>query len=500
MNRLILILTVLISFTTWARADLEEQCAIDLCGSPGEKPSAWVNESNVNEYVRPGVLERFPEVERAINRKVTEQVRSNEVLIALLKRRTANLEEFYGFRSWAERDYMRFAKKFYFQHFHILTDPTKTGSEKFILQIQVPERASEVFAKGLRSYADSKLASMKANSPKGESCDGDCRAGLKEKILSVDIARAIKNFEESNDFNKTLESVSKICKGNLVMAALKPSDVEAFSREFPSIKEQFIQNVAAKYTEESKTAIRNFFDELRLVFDSASGPGAADSFISRMNNPTGEFELPDYNGLKNIDILLQLVGGTSEKPYDTGSHICRPTPAFLIWDSFNPLKQNQVSISLFSTYHVGEGRGLISHELGHALSFMFQEKMLSSKDEAEFTRMRKCATQTYKTPILGPSNLSRLTDHRRTEEDNADTISYIANPDKSANFGCSLLQIDENMKYVKPSLVNPMTSDVHSSALLRALREGIHKGKRIPQSCKDLMEANKESLNFEKCF
>ena len=93
-------------------------------------------------------------------------------------------------------------------------------------------------------------------------------------------------------------------------------------------------------------------------------------------------------------------------------------------------EKDTIRVSMFSCTQHSHGKGILAHELGHALSWLFFKYRLSKPSYGKFMELRKCANTLYKKDKSDrkPALLVHEGDHYRTEEDTADLISFLAIP------------------------------------------------------------------------
>ena len=168
------------------------------------------------------------------------------------------------------------------------------------------------------------------------------------------------------------------------------------------------------------------------------------------------------------------------------------------------LSKGAVEVSLFSSLHSHHGWGIVSHEMGHLLSWLSAQNELSDGSDGSYTKLRECATGRYKR-LKAPSRHSEYAqyyenDQWNTEEDTADLIAYLAVSESQTRYTCSLLSITEDgVQYKGLNILNTDLKD-HSAPLLRVLFEAIHKREELPPACQEVMDQYKDEINFEPCF
>lgn len=355
-----------------------------------------------------------------------------------------------------------------------------------------------------------------------EKCVELCQLGIQEYLNKKDAVKIMADFEKANNSPDLIQEKLIICKTNLAMKGLKQSDTEGMMALFPEIKKRFLKLATKGYSQHSLSALTKFFDEnINLSFKLPAEEAPVQSFIDgihenfkEIGKETGEStetESPAQMVSKLIDLYPD---GENIEPL-ASSKYCETTASFAIWDAFldqssagrsegediDPTKDN-IMVSKFSCTHLGHGKDVLAHEMGHAMSFAFNEKKLSEESLKEFLKVRACANSHHRQPSLQAPypDLTHPGDILTTEEDTADLVSYMAFHDDGLVFECALLETNpEQTRYTHLGLENPYASDPHSAPLFRALQEATHKGHTIPESCNKLIQENTK-FGFEKCF
>lgn len=355
----------------------------------------------------------------------------------------------------------------------------------------------------------------------------DCKKGIEERINKLDITSLVNELEKNNKNKKEL-LLDKLsyCKSEFVMKSIKDYDKKEFKEKIPSIKKQFVQNVFSTMSEDSKKKFNNYIDN-KLNFSMNKKTEDAQDFLNEIKNEYKSYksnnQTPEkYSDKSKKDLILKLIDYQDDfkgkmDPLN-GVYVCSDYPSSQVWDAFAPQKEvhdvshmftdinpdkDNIFVSMFTCSNHDQGKGVLSHELGHALSWAFHNDELSSHSYKKYLSLRSCASGLYKNNINTnkPPMFSHTGDHYRTEEDMADLIAYIADPDPTTLFECSLLEpTRDGESYNNLALINKIEVDTHSAPLLRVLQEAIHKKIPLTNSCQDLIEINRDAFRFEPCF
>lgn len=346
----------------------------------------------------------------------------------------------------------------------------------------------------------------------GVDCEEDCKGGIRDYLQGLDYSSMIKDLEKKKD-EVTLEDNITGCQAELIDRGLKESDKEQFLAHFPETKRQFLDKVFANYSAHSRKAFEKYLEEeLNLSFDRYSNE-TPDDLLTKLKEeaeaaPSETSTTPD----SLISKLLDHQDWSDKSKMTADISVCDDNGgrAFAAWDAYSekggsfdeadadPSKDN-IFVSLFTCSHVPQGKGVVTHEMGHAMSYAFKNGKLSVESKAEYLKVRECVTKSHITTNETPRSV-HPGDKQYSEEDTADVVSYNAIAQDGPIFTCALLDTTkEGTRFKDLSLVNKHSLDSHSSPLLRVLRESIYKKRRLPSACKQIIEKNKDKFRFEPC-
>lgn len=348
-------------------------------------------------------------------------------------------------------------------------------------------------------------------------CEEGCQKGIRSYVTSLNLKDKVKQLEKSlND--KTLQDSLEACQAELIEKSLKQSDKESFLEHYPGIKKNFMEKVFKDYSDHSKKAFNTYMDyEVNLSFINGD-PDEVEDFIRNLKDSASSESIREYGKLTSPDLISDFLRHRDwgdPETFDPALTYCMGSP-FAAWDAFAPKEfmedgdfihdmdkdKDNIMVSLFTCTHGPEGKGVFSHEMGHALSYAFTKGKLSKQSEIAYNRVRNCTTNLYLKPLKAEEGfLTRKGDSLRTEEDMADAISFLATNDDPKIFTCALLETNkEGTKYKDLSLPNKFKMDSHSSPMLRIVREAIYKKKAFTPSCKTIIEKNTDQFRFKPCL
>lgn len=365
--------------------------------------------------------------------------------------------------------------------------------------------------------------------------DMECQKGMKEFYGISNVQKLYEELQAENNRDTLVSDVLAHCKSHMAMRGLKDYNASQFRKIMPTIVENFQNNVLKKFSDKTKEKFNDYLkNDLHLTFKPIKGVGSVDEFINRIHsrysnykNDTSEsgenaYEKDSTYYLEQLELLM-----TYDNKVDSlkNAKICGTNgkKGSLAWDAFatkemiremsldevpedvDPAKDN-LFVSMFSCSHQSYGKGISSHELGHVLSWLFANKWLSVPSSGKYMIIRKCATDLYKGKAMKEGtddavfNYHHEGDKYRTEEDTADLISFMANPDKSVLHSCATLKGSPNGEtYIDLALENKKT-ETHSSGLLRVLQEALHDKVALPESCTKVIKKHMDKYRFNSCF
>lgn len=349
-------------------------------------------------------------------------------------------------------------------------------------------------------------------------CNSDaCKDGVREYVGKIEVESLVTEFEKENDLEKMTRNHLNYCKSNLALRSLKDSDSNKIRELFPEIKKRLLKHSTKGFSDHSKKSYETYIDEnINLSFKNKNE--SVDEFITTINDKHSRISNDQSNESSTAqDSILKLIsfrqmdGGLNPMQ---GTYFCYSDMETAVWDGFLPkkmtsdeygedldLEKDNIMVSKFSCTHSDVGSSVLAHELGHAMSWAFQEGKLSEHSLISFKKLRSCANSQYNNPTKYSANpfLKYEGDTLYTEEDTADLIAYMAYPETDFLMQCSLLDIDVNGEYTNLGLQNIYNQDSHSASMYRVIMEAIIKNKNISQSCLDVIEAHPE-YRFKSCI
>lgn len=337
-------------------------------------------------------------------------------------------------------------------------------------------------------------------------CHEHCQAEIVKAIKKINPDQLKKNANDALTA-LTVDDRIAICKGAFLSAHIENTRRDEFGKMWPGIKQQFKTNLFPKFSQHSQQLLTKYLDEdLNFFFSDPARTQFEDISSSLKMN------IPSYQSMGNNHLASKaLLLAEDSNPFRQDCSFARQ-PAKL-WDVYaskeyvdnhptfrpeglNTAKDN-ISVSPFSCEHQGEGKGIIAHEVGHALSHVMARPGMSKGSAKIYLNLRKCVTAKWK---VNPNfqYIYHKGDKLYTEEDTADLISYMAIPDASTPYGCALLFPSEK-EYTSLG-TSPVFGDNHTPGMIRLLRELQYKApNRIPETCAELIKRHPDKMG-RKCI
>ena len=291
-----------------------------------------------------------------------------------------------------------------------------------------------------------------------------------------------------------------------------------YRSNLPQYKIQFLNRAFLNYSDISKRSFEEYMNQ-DLFF----------RLPSHRYNTTEDFKKDMLQKLRNLNQWEKDANADYVPIMETADSMKRITDRMLISNDYYKYcsfpdrdftfssdqfdsDRSRIDISLFSCSHGEFGKQTLAHEMGHALSHRFLSGQMSKISYKKYRELRECAKKQYKVGNIPASDYQKLkhkNDQYYTEEDAADLIAYWTFQNDPVLFSCNMLdpvwngaseykdlQIMPQKYYIRENI----DINRHSSDLLRVLREAIHKRKKIPLSCRQIMDKYKDRINFEPCF
>ncbi len=335
-----------------------------------------------------------------------------------------------------------------------------------------------------------------------------CRLGIQESYNKINFQEEIDDLLKENRAPKNKENYLAYCQSSFANHYLKKNKDKKFAKEIPEIIEQFKKTITSRLSSQTQKKINDYLDKelkftLRHMRDYSENPIFDIRYeYDRMKENKVDNYKDLYREQNNKELADNLLNFREQGSIDPNLNldICIQGFDAIITDYFMPGK-NKISISLFSKLQPEYGRSVVSHEMGHALSYFIDEDSSSEESYNQYLLTRTCISSHHKnaSPLAVTQKPRHDDDTFFTEEDMADFISYTANINNPVITECSLLSPSADGESYPYATLELKEGDSHSPPLLRVLQESAVKGREIPKSCAELKELYKGQYSFYKC-
>lgn len=363
------------------------------------------------------------------------------------------------------------------------------------------------------------------------SCDNSsCRDELQNYVNSYDIAAKVAELEEQYNDDEYVDEFVKQCKNTWysdVVLSVPEDKKEFVQKQLPIIKQNILDNFVTPLSDESRIKTEDYLNNLTHHYGIEPTPNDAEdenseSAVNELNGYLADYDENNYepyyeDGTAQIYIDINEIDdffNFANEAVLAGDlrNYCRDQ-IFKADDYFMPVDEEDqangeipyVHSSAFSCTHYTQGKQIIVHEFGHALSHFFSTKKISEESYKYYMNARNCVSSNHLIPRESSGGgFSHEGDHLYSEEDMADYFAYKIFPNEKRNLlFCSLIAPnDEGTEWSIDDIAvvhEPDYPDTHSTGLTRAIMEAIYKGVVPSQSCKDLMNHYKDEIRFNKC-
>ena len=336
----------------------------------------------------------------------------------------------------------------------------------------------------------------------------DCKRWVLDELAALH--QDLKENTSEDGYTQRLTRQLNHCQSVYNANMQNAQQVRLYKQNFTQYVDQFLSRTFANYSDLTRESYKDYMRTLNFEFPSDQGIEAllADEIREEASHTLAHSDNTIADFIQN-----------RERFADNYS-VC---PSFMkISDSGDYFEHmmNTVGISNFSCHSHEHGKQTLAHELAHTLSHWFghnkpdlgKPNKPSEESYTQYMKLRKCANKRYKT-----NNKSKIeiyvkfghnNDQFRTEEDMADLIAYQVFREEPILSQCSLLLSSNGSKYDFLNIIDPsppknaqiMPADPHSTPLLRAITEAIHKRKPLSSACQQVVDIYSDKINFEPCF
>ncbi|MGE3610443.1 MAG: hypothetical protein AB7I27_12710 [Bacteriovoracaceae bacterium] len=302
---------------------------------------------------------------------------------------------------------------------------------------------------------------------------------------------------------------------NKIQSALPTEkEREEYLRQIDLYKKEFKRVILGKLSEETAKTLGPKLDG--VLFDV---PASKEVMSELMLESLKDLEL-DIDGdkkLKTSDAnnkdyilldILNLMEYEQEKFTGDAAQDCDSYELGSLEDFSLQIGSGKIKVSWLTLKVPEMGKGIVAHELGHALAGIMKENVLSEHSAKVFKESRQCLNNgSYSIAnesIIYKTNEGQVADSYITdlfvEENWADMISANVLEKSGVNFGCFLLDKNDSGLYDSNILFPTDEKDTHAPNLNRVLKiQSILKGV-LPSSCKKLLKPDELKYFEKRCF
>ena len=142
-----------------------QKCAVDLCGPPGTVVLNSIDNKNLDAWVAPGVMEKFPALVPNIRAKAEQKIKLQKEKVAAFEKGLADPSQFFDFTRWSDFDYSRFNPLFD-KYVTIEIDTNKPLAERVKIKKASGDHTS-IFTAGADEYISTKIKNFSDYAPNG---------------------------------------------------------------------------------------------------------------------------------------------------------------------------------------------------------------------------------------------------------------------------------------------------------------------------------------------
>lgn len=337
--------------------------------------------------------------------------------------------------------------------------------------------------------------------------DADCKKWVLDALASLH--QNLKESTSESGHAQRLTQQLNHCQSVYNMSTQNAQQVKRYRQNFNQYIDQFISKTFANYSVATRRSYKGYMRTIN--FELPSEQGIEEQLTNEIRVEASHMTAHSDNTIADF---------IQNRERFTDSHsLC---PSFMkISDSGDYFERmtNTVGISNFSCHFHDHGKQTLAHELAHTLSHWFgqykqdlgKSRKPSRRSYRQYMKLRRCANKRYKTTDKSKTKIyvgfGHNNDQFRTEEDMADLITHQVFQEEPTLSQCSLLSSSNGVKYDFPDILYPpvqknlqVIPDPHSTPLLRAITEAIHKRKTLSPACQQVVDTYSDRINFEPCF
>ena len=346
--------------------------------------------------------------------------------------------------------------------------------------------------------------------------DSHCKEAVRQEIQKLNFENLIENFEQTNKKKELLiKEKLTYCQSYFASQIVDHKESSQLKELIEEIRQSLFSRVLDGANPQLVSSLEKYFND-HITFSLTNGSKNVQKFLHTIEQKYNEITTvssEDYFSYSNVDLIKKLLSYYDRErdrinPLRT-IDICPNSLSTVLWDSFIPKnnvaqeealmsidlenKRDNIILSPFTQSYSDYGRGIIAHELSHALIFVIINSELSPRDyPTKFSELRECAKSWY--PIQKNRELYM--------EDMADLVSYLSTYDTPYLYSCTLLKRSLDGNAYSDVTFHSIDKEIfHFAKNSQSSSRGRSQRKRIlTSSCQELLNRNQKNFNMKVCF
>lgn len=296
---------------------------------------------------------------------------------------------------------------------------------------------------------------------------------------------------------------------------------QAFKGTIAEYKKNFKARIFKRLSGPSSAALLPKFDKVDFDLPASKEDTALlmsedlkDELLDQIESDKNFLKLKAKNEEKDLLMMTahEYLGKSVDEINGSLGETCDEYEMESLEDYSLQMGTGKIKVSWLSLKVPDVGRGIISHEMGHALSSLITSTILSKHSAESYKAVRECLNKGFEGSAESEEEIVTWKDtknHRlkykvlaTTEENYADLIEAKSMLDTDKNSGCFIIKKDSVTKNYKQkeTLLEAYYTDTHSSDLFRTLRIEVLRGKTLPESCSSILSEEERAIVTRDCW
>jgi hypothetical protein len=343
-----------------------------------------------------------------------------------------------------------------------------------------PENIYDIYGKeALSKKIDENLEKLNALTPQSPEIQQNvqhCQAIFEKSQSGLPTAIERQNFLKTIENHKTKFKTNILGRLSAHSTSVLAPSIDKINFDVPASKESYAAHMAAEFTDAiSRT------DKYQLLLQNSS--------------PS---EVLNYSMLSIHDLMNQ----SHEEFTGELAETCEEYELGHLEDHSIQIGSGKIKVSWLTLKVPEMGKGIIAHELAHALSGIIQNTEISVPSAETYSTARLCLNEGF--PQVGMTkeyvNDKTYETNMFVEENWADVVSSKFAEPSDKNFACFLVDKTDEGDYNSNVFLPQHEEDTHSPNLYRILKVEYLKNKKLPVSCTDLLSAEETATIRRDCY